>query len=92
MTEAWRDTASSGWVMSWGEGTERAWLERALGLPKGGYRLDSLRGTLDFRDPHYGERKDLHLYDLVEPRGTRKVVLGEISNGIYAVGYWQGAA
>ncbi len=89
LTEVWRDTTSPGWVMSWGEGTEDTWLERKLGLSKGGYRLDSLRIRLDFRDPKYGDLKDLSLYNLVEPRGTRKVVLGEISNGIYAVGYWR---
>ena len=92
LTEAWRDTTAPNWLMSWGEGSENAWLERTLGLSKGGYRLDSVRGALDFRDPKYGDLKALFLYDLVEPRGTRKVVIGEISNGIYAVGYWQDAA
>ena len=92
LTEAWRDTTAPNWVMSWGEGSERAWLERALGLVPGAYRLDGLQASLDFRDPKYGDMKDLFLYDLVQPQGTRKVVIGEISNGIYAVGYWQDAA
>jgi hypothetical protein len=92
VNEPWRDTASPDWVMSWGRVDETDWLERELGLKPGRYRLVSLRERLRFVDPKYGELKDLFLYDLTVGSGaeTRKVVTGELSNGIWAQGYWKG--
>lgn len=94
MSEAWRDTASPGWVLSWGRGDETDWLERELGLKPGRYRLERGEGRLTFIEPHRGERKDLFLYELTVRDGEKPltVVIGEITNGIWAQGYWRGPA
>ena len=88
----WQDTKSGDWITSWGESSESEWLERELDLRPGSYSLRSLGENLSFRSPAYDEFNELFLYDLTDSRSgvTRKVVIGEISNGIYAVGYWRG--
>jgi hypothetical protein len=90
--EPWRDTASPDWVLSWGHIEENDWLERELGLSRGRYRTESLQTRLSFKEPRRGEQKNLSLYDLVDQRSdaVRKVVIGEITNGIWAQGYWRG--
>ena len=67
------------------------WIEAALGLKPGSYAERGAGESLTFVDPHYGENKRLSVYELVAPDGrVHKVVAGEVSNNIWAIGYWAG--
>ena len=89
-----RDATSPDWVIRWGTDYDFGWVERALGLAPGSYEQRELREWIAFIEPHYGETKHLGLYDFAERTTGRveKVVAGEVSNNIWAIGYWKGAA
>jgi hypothetical protein len=90
----WQDTTSPDWVMRWGALDDDPWLEQQLSLVPGGYRRERADGSLTFVSPHYaGETHAFPLYDLIDTRSGRrwKHVFGEITNGIYAIGYWRGS-
>jgi hypothetical protein len=92
--EAWRDTSSPDWVIRWGTEGEPRWLERELGLLEDGYEQRNLGVWLNFIEPLYGETKSLAVYEF-EEAGTARVeivVWGEITNNIWAQGYWKGDA
>ena len=90
----WRDPSSPDWMIRWGVDYDLSWLERELNMPAGTYEKRSLGDALEFVEPHRMEIKGLHPYEFID-RATgrsRKVVIGEITNGIWADGYWTGTA
>jgi hypothetical protein len=89
-----RDATSPDWVIRWGTDYDLGWVEQALGLSPGSYDERQAGESLTFIEPHYGEQKHLSLYDFADRAtgGVRKVVIGEISNNVWAIGYWKGAA
>jgi hypothetical protein len=60
-------------------------------MPAGSYEARTLSETLAFVHDHHTYR--LNAYDWRERATgrTRRVVQGEVSNGVWAVGYWKGS-